>query len=261
MYGFSVLLHGVTGSFREPSSHLYQATLPLPPVSALVGMAGAAVGKRFEKAWPSFMAMGLFVGASGTVKGRGIDLWRYRKVSQAKEKDKKDSDVFVLGTKAIRSAVLNREFLVYPRITAFYASKDRGKIADLREAFTDPIFAISLGNSDEIACAMKVSEVCEVEELKETTSFRDTFLHGDHADDVRFDWEALKRSGVAQPLRAPLVRPLIVDFAFDGAERHASCLQPFTFLSGYQCLGHPQRAFQFDGGSPIPLYGLREGSR
>lgn len=45
MYGFFVSLHGMTASFREPGSHLYQATLPLPPISALVGMAGAALGK------------------------------------------------------------------------------------------------------------------------------------------------------------------------------------------------------------------------
>ena len=65
MYGFFVSLHGMTASFREPGSHLYQATLPLPPISALVGMAGAALGKSFEKAWPFFKDAGLFVGVSG----------------------------------------------------------------------------------------------------------------------------------------------------------------------------------------------------
>lgn len=259
MYGFSALFHGVTGSFREPSSHLYQSTLPLPPVSALVGMAGAAVGKSFENAWPFFTDMGLFVGASGTAKGKGIDLWRYRKVFTPDANDKKKPDVVLMANKAIQADVLNREFLAYPRVSVFYATQERKQAEEMRFAFSNPVYALSLGNSDDIACMVKLSDVCEVKEIKENVSFKDTFLPGDHADGVRFDWDALKRSSVAQTLKAPLVRSLIVDFTFKGAERHGSQFKPFTFLSGCQCLSRPQRAFCFNNEEAVPLYGLKEG--
>ncbi len=259
MYGFSALFHGVTGSFREPSSHLYQSTLPLPPVSALVGMAGAAVGKTFEDAWPFFMDMGLFVGAVGTVEGKGIDLWNYHKVATPKGADETSQAKQLGWSKIKRMDILNREFLAYPRVSVFYATPEKRQAEELRSAFLNPAYALSLGNSDDIACMTKLSGVCEVREITENVSFRDTFLQGDHAGDIRFDWDALKKTSVVQTLKAPLVRSLIVDFTFNGSERHGSQFKPFTFLSGCQRFLTPKRAFCFDNEEEaVPLYGLKE---
>ena len=62
---------------------------------------------------------------------------------------------------------------------------------------------------------------------------------------------------MVQTLKAPLVRPLIVDFEFKGNERHGSRYRLFTFLSGHQRLLNPQRAFRFPNVAlPVPLYGL-----
>lgn len=259
MYGFSVLFHGVTGSFREPSSHLYQSTLPLPPVSALVGIAGAASGKSFEDAWTNFMDTGLFVGASGNIQGRGIDLWNYHKVANIKEDNEKKLAKELGWSKIVRRDILNREFLAYPYITAFYAFKDKEHAVNLRAAFLDPVYALSLGNSDDIACIKNVSNVSELAEEQDVSSFKDTFMLGDHADEVCVNWEKLKKASVAQTIRAPLVRKLIVDFEFKKSERHGNRFHPFTFLSGEQYLSHPQRAFRFEEkGVFIPLYGLME---
>lgn len=257
MYGFSVLLHGVTASFREPSAHLYQATLPLPPVSALVGMAGAALGRTFEDVWRFAKNVGFCVGVSGTSEGKGIDLWNYHKMAAPKGAQETAQARQYNLSKIVRRDILNREFLVYPKITVFYAMQSDGHAETLRKAFTDPVYALSLGNSDDIVCVKKISAVCEVKAVDESTAFSDTCVVGDRADDVQIDWDMLKRTGVAQTLKAPLVRPLIVDFEFKGMERHGSRFQLFTFLSGPQRLMHPQLAFRFaEAVAPIPLYGL-----
>ena len=255
MYGFSVLLHGVTGSFREPGSHLYQATLPLPPVSAVVGMAGAALGKSFEDAWRFATDSKLCVGVSGTSKGRGIDLWNYRKVADAKGEDEKAQKNRYNLSKIARRDIVNREFLADLTVTVFYAAQDKDKVEVLHQAFEDPVYALSLGSSDDIVIIRKVSGVCTVEAVDVCSSFSDTYVAGDHADSVCFDWDALKRTSVMQTLKAPLVRPFIVDFEFDGTARHGTRLQPFTFLSGPQRLTQPQTAFRFAGSeTPVPLY-------
>lgn len=259
MYGFFVLLHGMTASFREPGSHLYQATLPLPPISALVGMAGAALGKSFEKAWPFFKDAGLFVGVSGRAGGNGIDLWNYDKMAVPKGSEESAHAKLYGLSKVVRKDILNREFLADPEFVVFYALRDQEKAACLHSAFKDPVYALSLGSSDDIALVRDVSALCAIGDGEESDSFADTLLPGDHADDVRFDWDALKRACVVQTLKAPMVRPLIVDFEFKGDERHGSRYRLFTFLSGHQRIQNPQRAFRFPNvESPVPLYGLED---
>lgn len=257
MYGFFVSLHGMTASFREPGSHLYQATLPLPPVSALVGMAGAALGKPFEEAWTFFKDAGLFVGASGSSGGCGIDLWNYDKMVAPRAGEESAHAKLYGLSKVVRKDILNREFLADAEFVAFYALGDREKADCLHSAFKDPVYALSLGSSDDIALVREVSELCPIGDEEESDSFADTLLPGDHADGVRFDWDALRRACVVQTLKAPLVRPLIVDFEFKGNERHGSRYRLFTFLSGHQRLLNPQRAFRFPNVAlPVPLYGL-----
>lgn len=259
MYGFFVSLHGATASFREPGSHLYQATLPLPPISALVGMAGAATGRTFEEAWQYFKSAKLFVGASGCAEGRGIDLWNYDKMAVPRGSEEVARAKLYGLSKVVRKDILNREFLADPEFVVFYALEDRENAASLHSAFKDPVYALSLGSSDDIALVRKVSALCTIGGGEESDSFTDTLLPGDHADEVRFDWDALKRACVVQTLKAPMVRPLIVDFEFKGSERHGSRYRLFTFLSGHQRILNPQRAFRFPNvASPVPLYGLED---
>ena len=259
MYGFFVSLHGMTASFREPGSHLYQATLPLPPISALVGMAGAATGRTFEEAWQYFKGARLFVGALGCAEGRGIDLWNYDKMALPRGNEESARAKLYGLSKVVRKDILNREFLASPRFTVFYAFDGQQEASRLRTAFIDPAYALSLGNSDDIAMVKEVSELCDLGEGEVSAVFRDTLLAGDYAEGVQFDWEALKRSCVAKTLNAPLVRPLIVDFEFEGAERHGSRYRLFTFLTGHQRLQRAQRAFRFQNAAlPVPLYGLED---
>ncbi|HAG08056.1 MAG TPA: CRISPR-associated protein Cas5, partial [Desulfotomaculum sp.] len=49
MYYFALEAYAPTASFRLPETHTFQQTLPLPPVTALMGLAGAALGLSFEQ--------------------------------------------------------------------------------------------------------------------------------------------------------------------------------------------------------------------
>lgn len=262
MHGFRVSLSGSTASFREQGAQLYQATLPLPPISTLVGIAGAAVGKRFEDAWEFFRTAGLFVGVAGASRGRGTDLWRYRKIATPKsDVEKKWKKEYGLS-KIERADILNREFLAFPRFHIFYALENAEEANRLRKAFFDPVYALSLGTSDDIAMIEEISALSVVKEGIESDSFQNILLEGDFSDRIRFDWDVLKRSGVAHVLKAPIVRPLVVDFSFKGSgqrmERRGSRYRLFTFLSGIQRLTEPQRAYGFEGEeSVVSLYGIK----
>ena len=49
MYLFTLETFSLTASFRIPESHTFQPTLPLPPITSLIGMMGAALGFSFEE--------------------------------------------------------------------------------------------------------------------------------------------------------------------------------------------------------------------
>jgi len=89
MFGFSVAMAAQTASFREPSAHLYQKSLPLPPLSALAGIAGAAAGLEFSMAWKLLKERRAMFGVCGQSRGMGIDLWSYDKIALPKSLEEK----------------------------------------------------------------------------------------------------------------------------------------------------------------------------
>jgi CRISPR-associated protein Cas5t len=235
MHGFYVILSAETASFRDPGGQLYQATLPLPPVSTIIGIAGAAMGLNFQEIWEFFKAHDIRVGTRsirGRESGKGLDLWKYQKIV----------------SKEVRSDILKREFLFHPTYILFYGCHNREALVLLHKAFLDPAWALSLGTSDDIALIKKVSNI---EEILETNGvnvdYKDSLIPGDQTNNYSFDWEEVSRSPVRTLLELPTVKQLPVDFSFTGnGERKGSLYQPFTFLSGSHCLKSPCPTYIFD---------------
>ena len=50
MFSFSITAKAITASFRVPETHTFHQTLPLPPKTTIIGMIGAALGKRLNEA-------------------------------------------------------------------------------------------------------------------------------------------------------------------------------------------------------------------
>jgi CRISPR-associated protein Cas5t len=249
MYGFSVVLSAETASFRDPGGQLYHATLPLPPVSTIIGIAGAALGVPFQQSWEFFQANDVRVGVKdisrswrGMPPGKGLDLWKYKKIV----------------TTEVRGDVLKREFLFRPVYRLYYSCESMETLKQLHQAFFFPAWALTLGASDDIA---RMEEVSQIETIGQVsggvTELNYSLISGDQSDNYFFNWEEIIRnSPIRSSLELPMVKQLPVKFLFgpDG-ERKGCEYKPFTFLSGVQRFKNPCPAYFF-GTDIVPLISI-----
>lgn len=250
MYGFSIGLSAETASFRDPGGQLYHATLPLPPVSTIIGIAGAALGFPFQQLWEFFQTNDINVGAKdislswrGMPPGKGLDLWKYQKII----------------TNKIKSDILKREFLFRPVFRLYYSCEDRETLEQLRQAFLSPAWALSLGTSDDIA---RLEEVSQIETVKEVrggaVELSQSLIPGDQSDNYSFDWEVIRNTPIRTSLELPIVKQLPVGFFFGPIGERKGCeYRPFTFLSGIQRLKNPCPAYFF-GQEVVPLISIAQ---
>ncbi|WP_231682803.1 CRISPR-associated protein Cas5 [Phosphitispora fastidiosa] len=241
MYGFSVVLSAETASFRDPSGQLYHATFPLPPLSTLIGIAGAAIGMDFQQIWEFFKKNDIRSGVKDInekVTGKGIDLWKYQKIV----------------SKETRGDILKREFLFQVTYGLYYGCNILSVLEEMRKGFVSPAWALSLGSSDDIAIIKAVSEIQVVSEgTVDVTGIKKTLIPGDYSKDYSFDWQTIKNTPVRTTLELPVVKQLPVDYVFtEDGERKGSSYKPFTFLTGVQQLKSPCQVFNFEN-KKIPL--------
>lgn len=221
MYLFTVEGIANTASFRIPESHTFQQSLPLPPITTLIGLAGAALGLGFEEAMRFREDNGLYFGIIGKHSGQFRDLWKYHKIK----------------TGEVISDVLLREYLVDFRMKLVIGSENEGSLTRVRDSFSNPYYALTLGNSDDL---LKICKVGQVESLKGYPSeeFQNTVLLGDHAG-IYEPILDLKNTPITETICAPQVFLLPTAFSFVGKERRVSRREHFTFV-----------------GSPIRLTGI-----
>lgn len=249
MYGFSIVLSAETASFRDPGGQLYHATLPLPPVSTIIGIAGAALGFPFQKSWEFFHNNKVSVGIKdisrsrrGAPPGKGLDLWKYQKIV----------------SNEVRSDVLKREFLFRPAYRLFYGCEDKETLEQIRKAFLFPAWALCLGTSDDIARLEDIPR--QVEPIKEVSGgavdLHYSLVPGDQLNNLSFDWEFLRNTPIRTSLELPMVKNLPVEFLFSPTGERKGCeYKPFTFLSGFQSLNQPCPAYAF-GQDVVPLISI-----
>ena len=219
--GISIKVEALTVSFREPVGQLYHETLPLPPPSTLLGLAGAALGKSFEDTLNFFKHNHIGVGCRGQHQGQGNDLWNYTKL---KSGGKADKDIIM------------RKFLYGFQGDLYYLCKDEQVAKDLYQAFLSPYYGLTLGNSDEL---IKIKEIIWHEEIKEekSTSLSNTWVYGDQLAEIELNWEEIKKLPVVQTIIPPSVKTLATDYSFDSkGARQGERYRNFTFLGNQQKL-------------------------
>ncbi|HBC92674.1 MAG TPA: hypothetical protein DCZ10_07145, partial [Pelotomaculum sp.] len=243
-------LFSETASFRDPGGQLYHATLPLPPVSTVIGIAGAALGYCFQRTWEFFQTKNINVGVRDISRshrekppGKGLDLWRYQKIAG----------------KEVRSDVLKREFLLRPGYRLYYGCGDKTVLEQLRQAFIDPAWALSLGTSDDLA---QVREVSHIEPIRETsagdTALSFCLIPGDHSNNYSFDWAAIQGTPERVSLELPMVKLLPSGFIFGPGEERKGCeYKPFTFLAGVHSLKKACPAYCFSE-DVVPLISIKQ---
>lgn len=132
-----VRVRAPVASFRRPLDHNYQRTLPMPPPTTLLGIAGAALGLSDRELWaPGSPVLGLKVSVWMTEEpGRARDMWTVLKIK---------------GGKIAERSPYFRELLFATRYTLFYGGNEN-LLKLLQDRFRDPAYPLSLGREDELA--------------------------------------------------------------------------------------------------------------
>lgn len=244
MKGLRIDFYAPIASFRDPGAQLYHDTLPLPPPTTLLGIAGAAMGKSYEDmlSWAKFVE--LHVGCTGINGGKGKDLWNYVKIKADKNEN------------GPTRAVLLRTFLSDLKLSAFYASETDDAIDALYNAFKCPYYAITIGTSDDLAKIISVTYYDNIT-VKNKSDLCNTWVCGNYSRMFKFNWAKIEAIPVPQTLRPPIVKNLPIDFDIgaDGV-RKASRFLALTFLSDKQQLLNEVLTYSFsDISVPMLKYG------
>ncbi|MBN7818083.1 CRISPR-associated protein Cas5 [Algoriphagus pacificus] len=139
-------------SFRIPEFQNFHRSYELPPPTTIIGFAGAALGLGPKESQEFFDADFEF-GVNGSYKGKSNDLWKYQK----------------LKGKEYISDILTREVLYEGHFNIVFASESTDKIERLQYALENPIYALTLGNSDGLCKVINVSftsDLFNCDELK-----------------------------------------------------------------------------------------------
>lgn len=150
-----------TATFRNPEFQNFHKTLPLPPPTTMVGVAGAAMGLSPGASQMFFEESGFVMGSYCKNEGTSTDLWKYNDFSE-------------------RSIIL-KEILFQNYILLVYGSKDHSKMDMLMKSFSNPVYSLTLGNSDSLA---KVVAVKEENSTINSDSMANCLVEGDVIEEV-----------------------------------------------------------------------------
>jgi len=150
-----------TATFRNPEFQNFHKTLPLPPPTTMVGVAGAAMGLSPGASQMFFEESGFVMGSYCKNEGTSTDLWKYNDFSE-------------------RSIIL-KEILFQNYILLVYGSEDHSKMDMLMKSFSNPVYSLTLGNSDSLA---KVVAVKEENSTINSDSVANCLVEGDVIEEV-----------------------------------------------------------------------------
>jgi len=150
-----------TATFRNPEFQNFHKTLPLTPPTTMVGIAGAAMGLSPEDSQRFFEETAFEMGTYCKNAGTATDLWKYNDFSE-------------------RSIIL-KEVLFQNNVILIYGSDDSSKIDTLIASFENPVYGLTLGNSDSLA---KVVAIKEETNLSEKEIIAHCLVEGDIIEEV-----------------------------------------------------------------------------
>jgi CRISPR-associated protein Cas5t len=221
MYYLLLALYSQSASFRVPEEHTFQSSLPLPSVTAITGLLGAALGHDFETAMHFRQKNNLNFGICGTSGSSAYDLWKHRKIK----------------SKETISSVLKREILFDVSIELVIAGENLNILEDIYKAFIDPYFSLCLGTSDDIA---KLTHITKPAAIKTTliSTVENTYLKGDLSGKYTSSLE-IKDIPLDKTIHPPRVYLLPTEYSFKNGARKLTKKEAFTFVSHPVTLEHP----------------------
>ncbi|HHW31438.1 MAG TPA: CRISPR-associated protein Cas5 [Clostridiaceae bacterium] len=237
MKGMIISLYAMTASFRDPNMHLYQETMFIPTPTSIIGISGAALGLKLKDALEYFKNNNIAVGSISKSNGMGKDLWNYSKLTSSQ----------------VKKDIVVREFIYDVNVDIFIASDNISIVNELYEAFKDPVYALTLGNSDDLVKISNI-EICDEILMTESKNLKNTWVIGNHMSNFELDWDKVKILPTKSIIRPPVIKNLPVDFKFnENDEREATRFSKFTFLESTYLLKTPISVYVFND-KYVPLF-------
>ena len=243
MHSFCIEIISQTASFRNPEFQNFHKTLDLPPPTTVIGLAGAALGLSPPMVQDFFDEANLKVGIAGHSQGRMRDTWKYNK--RTKEMHLYDP--------LLDGSVIQREHLVKSQFVIAFCGEEGEQIEQLKNAFLNPTFALTMGNSDALAMIKSVKEDIKV---TESNQLQHCIAEGDVIGEVlRKASENFKFSiyQSSEPIRFDL--PTRFAYKSDYGKRSVSSSSTFTFVGERMQLNYQVEGVQFED-LFIPIFSL-----
>ena len=245
MHSFCIEIITQTASFRNPEFQNFHKTLDLPPPTTVIGLAGAALGLSPKMAQSFFDKTPFQVGIAGSSKGRTSDTWKYNKRTSAMH----------LYDPLLDGSVIQRELLIRNQFLIAFCSESKEKIEQLKSAFSNPVFALTMGNSDSLAMIKTVSIDEGIQKTKSDT-LKNCLIEGDIVGEViRNASNNLQFSiyQTSEPITYDL--PTRFEYSSDYGKRIVSDTGTFSFVSEEMKLNFETEGIVFQK-TFIPLFKL-----
>ncbi len=225
-----------TASFRNPEFQNFHKSLPLPPPTTQIGLAGAALGLSPKAAQAYFDVAPFRLGVSGQSQGEATDLWKY-------------------NTFDGNGSIVLREMLYDNSFYLVFGSADAGVVHELRDAFQNPVYCLTMGNSDSLAKIVSVELVAETHYSKR---IRNCLVAGDVVANVleNVGTNALEFSvyTTSDPIAYDL--PTRFEYKSDYGVRQLVRRQKLSFIGNEMLLNYDIEGVQY-GDIFIPVFDLQ----
>lgn len=218
MKNFALEIISQTASFRNPDFQNFHKSLDLPPPTTIVGLSGAALGFSPLEAQEFFESNDLQIGIYGVFGGKCSDTWKYNK-------EIRDMRTY---NPAKDGSIIQKEYLIQTRFVIAFFSENPDPVEKLANAFRNPKYALTMGNSDSLAFVKNIELDLP---LRSSYTVENCMLQGDVINSViNLASENLEFSiyNTADPLTYDL--PVKFQYASDYGKRTVSQIGTFSIV-------------------------------
>jgi CRISPR-associated protein Cas5t len=171
MKNFIIEIQCQTASFRNPDFQNFHKSLELPPPTTIIGLAGAALGYSPLRAQEFFDESKFEIGIYGTYLGKCKDTWKYNKGIR-------DMRLYDPG---LDGSIIQKEFLIFSTFMIAFSCNNEEPIEQLYKAFSYPVYALTMGNSDSLASIKNIEKNLDI---TEADKIENCFVQGDVVNEV-----------------------------------------------------------------------------
>lgn len=218
MLAIGVEIVSQTASFRNPEFQNFHKTLDFPPPTTITGLTGAALGLSPKMAQEFVEEAHLKLGIASYNRGKTTDTWKYnRRTTQMH-----------LYDPLLDGSVIQREILFFNNYLLCFCSENETFIDQLIDGFTNPTFALTMGNSDALA---KVKRIIKNPEFDHRNKIENCLVAGDVLGDVIHNSNnglTFSIYQTSEPLTYDL--PVRFDYKSDYGKRTVTDTKTFSFI-------------------------------